>query len=72
MKTYKESGNTASQFLTSALDGGERSASRTGRFACLETAVDSHRIRGDNVDILAKGTPLVPAWIIVNVDILLT
>jgi hypothetical protein len=38
MKTYVGSGSIAPPFLTSAIDGGERSASRPGRFTSWERA----------------------------------
>jgi hypothetical protein len=46
MKTYGGSGCIAPQFLTSALDGGEWSASRPGRFTPGERAHGTHWIGG--------------------------
>jgi hypothetical protein len=47
MKAYWGSGGIAPLiFLTSALDGGEWSASRTGRFTPRERAPDTHWIGG--------------------------
>jgi hypothetical protein len=46
MKTYGGSGVIAPQFLTSALDGGELSASRPGRFTPVERAPGTHWIGG--------------------------
>jgi hypothetical protein len=48
MKTYR-SGGTAPPFLTSAVDGGDLSASRPGRFTIEERASCSQWI-GDWVD----------------------
>jgi hypothetical protein len=46
MKTYEGLDVQTNVFLTSALDGGEWSASRPGRFAPGEGAPDTHWIRG--------------------------
>jgi hypothetical protein len=54
MKTYGGSGGIVPPFLTSALDGSERSASRTGRFTSGERALATHWIR----DWVGPGTRL--------------
>jgi hypothetical protein len=46
MKTYGEWRYSSTHFLTSALDGGEWSASRPGRFTPKEKAAGTHRIGG--------------------------
>jgi hypothetical protein len=46
MKAYWGSGGTAPPFLTSALDGGERSASRLCRFTFGVTAPGTHWMGG--------------------------
>jgi hypothetical protein len=46
MKTYWRSELQLHAFLTSALDGGEWSASRPGRFTPTERATVTHWIRG--------------------------
>jgi hypothetical protein len=46
MKTYWGSGGIAHTFLTSALDGGEWSASRPGRFTPRERALGTHWMGG--------------------------
>jgi len=42
MKAYWGSGGVAPHSLTSALDGGEWSASRTSRFFTKQRAADTH------------------------------
>jgi hypothetical protein len=49
MKTYWESGGIAHAFLTSAIDGGEWSASRLGRFITREKALGAY-----NYDFLKR------------------
>jgi hypothetical protein len=46
MRTHKGSEGIAPPFLTSALDGGEGSASRSGRFTLIERVAGAHCIRG--------------------------
>jgi hypothetical protein len=46
MKAHRGSGGIALCFFTSALDGGEFSASRTGRFTPRERAPGTHWIGG--------------------------
>jgi hypothetical protein len=46
MKTYGGSGGIALSFLTTALDGGEWSASRPGRFTPEERTPGTHWIGG--------------------------
>jgi hypothetical protein len=46
MKAYWESGGIAPLVLTSALDGGEWSASRLGRFTPRERSPSTHWIGG--------------------------
>jgi hypothetical protein len=46
MKTYSGSGGVSPRFSTSALDGGECSASRPGRFIRKKRAPGTHCIRG--------------------------
>jgi hypothetical protein len=52
MKTCGDSGGIASQFLPSALDGGEWSVSRPGRFTPWERAAGTH-LTGDSVGLRA-------------------
>jgi hypothetical protein len=46
MKMYGESGGIGQSFLTSALDGGEWSASHTCHFTIRESAPSTHWIGG--------------------------
>jgi hypothetical protein len=46
MKTYREWRYSSTHYLTSALDGGEWSASRPGRFTPRERAPATHWIGG--------------------------
>jgi hypothetical protein len=64
MKAYCESGGIAHAFLTSALDRGEWSVSRPGRFTPSERAPGTHWIRswvdpgaGPNAVVKKKKVP---------------
>jgi hypothetical protein len=67
MKTYWGRGGIVHACLTSVLDGGEWSASRTGRFTPGERALDTHWIGGwvgsrTGVDTVVKRKIPSPRW----------